>query len=231
MPGQIRVTFRNFTGLDFSDARKARLARPKGNVLGEETILRGAIDGLGAVSNTGRRLSSEKALLAAPSPVMTIAGSIPKARIRSPFPDFTIADGVAASAGSVAAVGLGGGIYFWNKKPDGEVGLYGSISAGVISNLGASVGVQLALMFGKAPDVLGGDSIAISVDIGIDIATVTGSLIVNAPPGGVWPLSPTMFAGWVPEVIGISFGLSVGVSALPVDYSVMPGRTWLKPIT
>jgi hypothetical protein len=231
MPGQIRITFRNFTGLDFSGAIKVPLAKAKTNVIGEETILRGAIDGLGALSNTGQRLRGEKALIAAPSPVMTIVGSIPKVRIRSPSPDFTIADGVTASAGAVAAVGSGGGIYFWNKRPDGEVGLYGSISAGLISNLGVSAGVQIAFMFGKAPDVLGGDSIALSVDIGIDIATVTGSLILNAPPGGVWPPSPTMFAGWIPEVIGIAFGLSVGVSALPVDYSVMPGRTWLKPIT
>lgn len=231
MPGQIRVTFRNFQGLDLSRAQKVPLARRKQNSPGEETILRGALDGLSAVPKTGQRLRSEKTLVAAPSPVMTVVGSIPGARIRSPIPDFTIADGIAASAGSLAAVGSGGGVYFWNKSPNGEVGLYGSISAGIVTNIGASVGFQIALLFGKAADVLGGDSITVSVDIGIDIATVTGSLIISAPPGGVWPLSPTMFAGWTPEIIGIAFGLSVGISALPVDYSVMPGRTWIRPVT
>ena len=53
-------------------------------------------------------------------------------------------------------------------------------------------------------------------------------VIISAPPGGVWP-PPTGLAalrGWVPTITGIAMGLSVGVSALPVDVTVMPGRTW-----
>jgi hypothetical protein len=44
-----------------------------------------------------------------------------------------------------------------------------------------------------------------------------------------WP--PTLTGPWRPEVIGIGIALTVGISVLPVDISVMPGRTWIKPIT
>jgi hypothetical protein len=78
--------------------------------------------------------------------------------------------------------------------------------------------------------VLAGDSIAVSVDVGIDFATVSGMLILNAPPVSAgWP--PTITGAWTPEVIGVGFGTSFGFSALPVDISVMPGRTWIKPLT
>ena len=228
MPGQFRVTFRNFTGLDLSGARKTPIPRYKPNHFGEETAVRTALEGAAAVSSTGGLLRSLLGAATPPVASMSVAGVVPGVRIRSPIPDFTVTDGVGASAGAGAAFGAGGGIYFWNKSPSGEVGFFGSLSIGLITNIGASVGVQITLLFGKAPDVLAGDSITVSVDVGIDIATVSGLLILNAPPGGVWPPSRTMLAGWVPEIIGVGFGASVGLSALPVDVSVMPSRTWTR---
>ena len=33
------------------------------------------------------------------------------------------------------------------------------------------------------------------------------------------------------EVIGIGIQVTAGISALPADVSVMPGKTWIKPLT
>jgi len=231
MPAQIRVTFKNFRGLDLSGGTKISVPPYKPNHFGEETILRGALNGAGGMTAHGSLLRSLLGVATPPVGTMTVAGPIPGCRIRSPIPDFTVTDAVGASAGALAAFGTSGGVYFWNKSPGGEVGLFGSLSAGMVSNVGASVGVQICLLFGKAPDVLKGDSITVSVDIGIDIATVTGCVIISAPPIGVWPppTSWASFSGWVPEIIGIGIGASVGFSVLPMDISVMPSRTWTRP--
>ena len=229
MPGQFRVTFRNFRGLDLAHARKAPMPRVNPNSLGEETVLRTALEGAAAVSSRGGLLRSLLNIATAPVATMSIAGSIPGARIRSPIPDFTVAESIASTTGAIVSYGLDGGIYYWNKSPRGEVGLFGSISMGLVTNIGSSLGIQVALMFGSAPSVLAGDCVTVSVDVGIDVVTVSGFLVLSAPPGGVWPPSPTMLTGWTPDIIGVGFGVSVGFSVLPVDISVMPSRTWIRP--
>lgn len=77
---------------------------------------------------------------------------------------------------------------------------------------------------------LGCDSIATGVDINIGVVSIGGMLILNAPPVSAgWP--PTLAGPWIPEVIGIGIMPTVGASALPVSYTVMPGRAWIKPLT
>jgi hypothetical protein len=232
MPGQIRITFKNFTTPpDLSQARKVGIPRQKQNFFGEETALRDAIKGLATLSPRRRGTSTFDDLLnvaTPPTASMTLAGSVPGTIIRRPVTDFTITFGPTASAGAGTALGVSGGIYFWNKKPDGEVGLFGTMSIGILSNLGFSVGDAVTYLFGPAPTVLAGDAIAVSVDVGIDVATVSGLLILSAPPGTLWP--PALTGPWTPEIIGVGFAISVGLSALPVDVAVMPGRTWIKPI-
>jgi hypothetical protein len=230
MPGQIRITFKNFTTLDLSHAQKVSIPRQKKNVFGEETALRETLKGLSTISPRRRGTSTFDDLLNVATPPtgsMSVLGSVPGAIIRRPM-DFTITFGPAASAGAGTALGASGGVYFWNKKPDGEVGLFGTMSVGILSNLGFSVGDAVTYLFGPAPTVLAGDAIAVSVDCGIDVATVSGLLILNAPPGTLWP--PAITGPWTPEIIGVGFAFSVGLSALPVDVSVMPSRTWIKPI-
>jgi hypothetical protein len=170
-------------------------------------------------------------LITPPLGSISLLGAIPGVRIRSPSPDFTVAVGVTGSAGAGVQVGGGAGIYFWNKRPSGEIGVYGSFSVGMITNAGLSIGDQIALMFGSASSVLAGDSISLGVDIDIGFGSIGGQLILSAPPVSAgWP--PTIgLSGWTPEVIGIGLTLTVGISALPVSYSVMPGRTWIKPLT
>ncbi|MFZ0863472.1 MAG: hypothetical protein WCA27_05240 [Candidatus Sulfotelmatobacter sp.] len=230
MPGQIRITFKNFTSPpDPSQGQKVVIPRQKQNVLGEETLLRETLKGITTISPRRRGTSTFDDLLnvaTPPTASMSLAGSIPGTMIRRPL-DFTVTFGPSASAGAGTALGASGGIYFWNKKPDGEVGLFGTMSIGVVSNLGFSVGDAVTYLFGPAPTVLAGDAIVVSVDVGIDVATVSGLLVINAPPGTLWP--PALTGPWTPEIIGVGFALSVGLSSLPVDVSVMPGRTWIKP--
>lgn len=231
MPGQIRITFRNFRSLDLSDAQRARPPRRKQNAFGEETILREALRGLAAVSSGRRdRINGLLDMASAPPGSLNLAGAVPGAIIRSPIPDFTATVGFTGSVGAVVAYGGSTGIYFWNKRPGGEVGLYGSLSVGLITNIGASAGDVLTFLFGPAPSVLAGDSITVSVDVGVDVLTFSGLLILNAPPVSAgWP--PTITGPWRPEIIGVGFAITAGFSALPVDISVMPGRTWTRPIT
>jgi hypothetical protein len=231
MPGQIRINFRNFTALDLSQARKASIPQASRNSWGEETVLRDGLKGIATISPRRRGTSTINDLLniaTPPTGSIAVTGTVPGAVIRPRGLDFTVTFGPSASAGAGTALGASGGVYFWNRKPDGEVGLFGSMSIGIISNLGFSVGDAVTYLFGPAPTVLAGDAIVVSVDVGIDVATVSGLLVLNAPPGTIWP--PRVTGTWTPEIIGVGFAVSVGLSALPVDVSVMPSRTWIKPI-
>lgn len=230
MPGQTRITFRNFTGLDLGSARRVTQPRYKAPALGEETLLRGAITAASAVSGTGTLLAGAAAMVSPPPGSLSVAGIIPGVRIRTPAPDYTMAYGYTASAGAGIAYGAGAGMYFWKKAAGGEIGLYGSLSVGVITNIGAGAGGNFAFLFGPAPSLLAGDCITISVDIGIDFLTLSGQLILNAPPVTLG-MPPTITGVWTPEVIGVGIAVTAGFSALPANISVMPSRTWTHPIT
>ncbi len=229
MPGQIRVNFKNFWGLDTTKMVKTKLPGASGGGF-TDALLRTGISTVAGAAKRGQMLKDSLGMISPPSGSLSLLGSIPGVKFRSPSPDFTIAVGYTASAGAVVNVGGGAGVYFWNKKPSGEVGLYGSLSVGMVTNVGASIGDQICLLFGPAGSVLAGDSITLAVEIEIGVVSVGGQLILSAPPVSAgWP--PTIGSGWTPEVIGIGVTMSMGISALPVSYSVMPGRTWTKPLT
>ncbi|HET9407167.1 MAG TPA: hypothetical protein VFO39_08000 [Candidatus Sulfotelmatobacter sp.] len=227
MPGQIRITFKNFNSLDLSSARKVKIPGKKNNSFGEETMLRNALKI--TPRSVGSRLFDDMLNVASPPPArLNIVGTVPGAFIRSPVSDFTVTFGPTGSVGALWALGASGGIYFWNKTPNGEVGLFGSVSIGIIGNVGFGAGGAITYLFGDAPTALAGDAIVISVDAGLDVVTVSGLLILNAPPGTLWP--PAITGSWVPQIIGVGFGVSAGLSALPTDVSIMPSRTWIKPM-
>jgi len=235
MPGQMRINFKGFSGLVPTQLQRARAPGTSGGAA-QDAVLRAAIGALAGTAKRGPMLRGAQDMITPPFGTITLGGLIPGITIRSPLPDFTIAVGVAGGFGAVLNFSGGGGVYLSNKAPRGEVGLYGSLSLGLVANMGVSIGDQFCVMFGKPEDVLAGDSITISVDIGIDIFTMTGMLILNAPPVSVglpgtrsWP--PSITGPWKPEVIGIGIAMSAGISAMPFDISVMPGRTWIKPVT
>ena len=134
-----------------------------------------------------------------------------------------------ASGGAVITAGLGAGVYVWIKRPRPELGLYGSLSVGAMTNIGFGAGGCVPLMFGPAPSVLAGNCIALEVDIGIDIATVSGLIYLSAPTvTSAWP--PVVSPGWTPQIIGIDFQLTAGMSVLPANYAVSASRTWIRPV-
>lgn len=234
MPGQLTVTFKGFTDanvlLNLPSAKKAKLpnAKPPGSI--EETLIKTALGGVSIVSpSRGSRISSLLALMSPPSAAMKVLGTVSKLPIRSPVPDFTIAVGFIASAGAGVSAGLGGGVYFWNKKPSGEVGLFGSLSIGAISNIGISAGDSFAYLFGSASSVLAGDIITLEVDVEIPPITVGGQIFLTAPPATLFP--PTLTGTWIPEIVGVGFTLTAGISVLPINIAVTPSRTWIKPLT
>ncbi|MBV5296692.1 MAG: hypothetical protein ACOYNF_17810 [Rhodoferax sp.] len=208
--------------------RAARVRMPPKGSPGafEQQALRTAISAASGFSRVARRLSM---LMAPPSAMARVIGSVGSLPIRSPSPDFTVTVGLTASAGAAVSVGGGAGIYYWNRLPSGELGLYGSVSVGMISNIGFGVGDAIAFLFGSAPSTLAGDIIALEIDVGIDIFTVGGQVFITAPPVTFVPLR--IGPGWSPEIVGFGLTLTAGMSVLPVNYAITPSRTWIRPLT
>src|ERR1700758_2125739 len=98
MPGQVRITFQNFQGLDLSAATKVTVPKQRPNLPGEETVLRSTLNAVASPRNLFRALLD---MLTAPSGSVSVSGSIPGVIVRSPSPDFTISDGISGSAGDV----------------------------------------------------------------------------------------------------------------------------------
>lgn len=254
MPGQVSVTFRGFTpGLltaNLGAARRFRFPDRAPPGIGEETLLRAGLEALSLVSTArGPAIHTLLGLAAPPVSSLRLSGVVPGAFIRLPSPDFTITYGLSAGAAAIYAFSVGAGVYFWYKMPGSEVGVYGSMNIGMMSNVGASAGVPVAVLFDKAPVVLAGNLITISIDIDIPPVTVGGHLFLTAPPvtmpatGPLVTTSPASrivpgasvhprftVGAWTPEIVGIGFMIGVGVSALPVSLAVMPGRTWIRPV-
>jgi len=240
MPEPIRVRFRGFAGLDFGTARRSTLPRHKPPVVGEHTLLEGVIRALAATGNRKGQLLESTRDRVEGGAEMSIMGRIPGAIIPSSR-DFTISEALVVSAGAGAAIGGGAGVYFWKKSPGFELGLFGSMSAGLITNIGASGGVQIGYFFGSAPKTLGGDSVELAVSVDIGIASIGGSVFLSAPPGGWTPPPGVSLAAhltalvtgtrrWQPQIIGIAYSVTAGLSTLPADVAVMPGRTWTRGV-
>lgn len=228
MPGQVTVTFRGFTdalvaaNLPRSERTKIPNRNPPGSI--EESLLRA---GLEAAALGSTRVRSLLDLIAPPPAIMSIVGAVSTLRIRRTR-DFTIAVGYVAQVAAGISAGLGGGVYYWNRRPDGEVGLFGSVSIGVITNIGFGAGDTFAYLFDAAGTVLAGDIIALEVDVEIGPVTVGGQIFMSAPPISIWP--PALTGPWVPEILGVGFTLTAGISVAPVAIAVTPSRTWIRPI-
>jgi hypothetical protein len=241
MPEPFRINFRGFTGLDFSDARRCQGSRAGSPLPGESSLIRAGISAAAAAGNNKGRLLANGLERCEGGPGLIISGTIPGARI-PPTREWTIAEGLTAGVGAGVGISYGAGIYMWCQNPGLELGLYGSFAAGLITNLGAGGGVQYAYMFGPAPSVLAGDSIAISVSVDAGFMSLGGTLYLSAPPGGVtppagsggsisaWLTTLASLGTYTPQVIGVGYQATVGVSVLPADISIMPGRTWTRSV-
>lgn len=183
--------------------------------LGSETLIETALRAYCATGLTGAPILRECLDFSHnPRITPTFVGSIRRAPVR-PHRDWTIAGGpsVAAFAGAVA--GASGGVYFWNKPPSGQIGLFGSLSFGSITNVGVSLVAQITYYFGSAPACLAGTSLVVGVDLGGKVITGGGYLVFST--------------GSPAALIGISFALGVGASMLPADFTVQISRTWITP--
>lgn len=229
MPGQVTVEFRGFTdervALNLPRARRTTIPKQKTPGSIEESLIRTGVEGL-ALGST--RIRSLLDLLSPPPFSARIAGMVSRLPIRR-SPNFTIAVGLVASAGAGVAAGMGAGIYFWNKSPRGQIGLFGSLSVGMMTNVGFGAGDSFAYMFDSAPAALAGDAITLEVSVEIGPLSVAGQMFLTAPPVTLWP--PALTGPWVPEVIGVGFTLTAGISISPVHIAVMPARTWIHPLT
>lgn len=232
MPGEITVAFRGFSDAIFAAnlPRAVKTTVPKHKPPGtiEESIIKKSLEGAAMVSpKRAPVIHSLLSLITPPQALMKIIGAVGSVPIRRTS-NFTIATGFTASVAGVSAFGAGAGVYFWNKRPFGEVGVYGSLSVGMISNIGFGAGDAFAYLFDTAPSVLAGDAITLEVDVEIGPVTVGGQIFMTAPPIHLPSLSMT--GAWVPEIVGVGFTVTAGLSAFPLNIAVMPTRTWIKPL-
>lgn len=184
------------------------------NGFGQETLLEGALRGYAALGGKGSKVIDDAFDFKQKQVSIAMIGNILKAPRRK-CADWTVASGLGASAGAAAVYGASGGVYFWNKPTSGELGLYGSVSLGMMTNIGASATWQVSYLFGPAPALLAGESIIVGVELGGQVFTGGGYLIFSY--------------SWPTELIGISFALGVGASALPANITVQYSKTWIKP--
>ena len=232
MPGQLSIAFRGFdAGLlaaNIGSAERLRFPPRRAPGFGEETVLRAGLEAL-AVASPARAPSIRTLfrLMAPPPATLRLLGSVPGAIIRIPSPDFTLTYGLTSAAGAIVTYSAGAGVYFWFKMPGAELGVYGSLAVGLMSNIGASATLNYSFLFDKAPTVLAGDLITLSVEIDVPPVSVGGQLFIMAPPVSLWP--PAITGAWTPQIVGIGFSIGIGISVFPVTVSVMPSRTWIRP--
>jgi hypothetical protein len=212
MDQNVRIDVTKVAGIDpRAIGTKTRIPRQRTNLPGEQSMIEAGIKAYAATHGTGSGVLLDALdFKSKPSLTVTTVGSIAKAPTR-PCTDFTIAAGPSISEGAGVSIDFAGGLYFWNKPLGGEVGLWGSIGVGAITNVGASLVAQIYYLFGPAPALLAGESWLVGVDIGGKLVTGGGYLV---------------FAdSWPPQWIGVSFAIGVGVSILPYDIQIQGSHT------
>jgi hypothetical protein len=113
--------------------------------------------------------------------------------------DFTVGLGPAVSGAAIVFSGsLGAGVYWWNKPAGGEIGLYGGFGIGFSTpQVAYSIGGQLTILFGPAPDLLGGTCAVVGVDISIPgFKWGGGGGLIFSLPSWSAPFSEMTFAGF-----------------------------------
>jgi hypothetical protein len=212
---RIRVDLTAVADIDpLQIGRRAAISPYRPPTTGSETALEMALRAYCATGFSGAPILRECLdFRRNPGAATSFIGSIRRAPVR-PHRDWTIAAGPSLSGFAGAVVSASGGVYFWNKPPSGQIGLYGSLSFGSVTNVGVSLVGQITYYFGSAPACLAGTSLVVGVDIGGKVITGGGYLIFSTSPA---------------ELIGISFALGVGASMLPVDFTVQLSRTWITP--
>lgn len=195
--------------------RPARILPYRHPSFGSETALEAVLRAYSAMGLTGAPIVRECLDFSHnPHAVTSFVGTIRKAPVR-PHRDWTIALGPSVSAAAGGGIAASGGLYFWNKAPTGEIGLFGSLSVVSVTNVGASIVGQATYYFGSAPVCLAGTSLVVGVDVGGKVVTGGAYLVFSTSPAAL---------------IGISFALGVGASMLPVDFTVQLSQTWIKSL-
>lgn len=212
----LNIDVSQVSGIDpLTIGKRFRMPVRRSSLPGEETLLKAGLTAFAAVNSTsGGVVKDALAFAGNPKFTLNVTGAIAAAPKRS-CPDFTLCLGPNASAGAVVAFGAGGGVYFSNKSPSGEIGLYGGYSVGMITNIGVSLVGQVTFLFGPPATVLAGESLIVGVDVGGKLVSGGGYLIFSISP-----------LNW----IGVSWAIGVGASCLPLNLSVQVSKTWIKPL-
>lgn len=125
---------------------------------------------------------------------------------------WTIALGGSAGVAAIGGYFAGFGVYGSNN---GEFGLYDGYGCQIQTNIGFSSGGEIAYIFGP-PSTFSGMAFAIGIDFDI--------------PGVGFGASGRCIFNTDLQWTGISFGVSGGISALPMNFTIQAGDTNLRPI-
>jgi hypothetical protein len=214
---QITINTEGIDDLDPSDPGLVKAVRivpkrhPPSPLNAKEEILEAAMRLYSETDGPGAKFFAGCLDFKEPGSSVTFVGS-PKHMTKAAGPGATVATGPSVSAGAGLLFGLSGGIFLSNTTP--PIGLYGSVDAGIVTNISAG-GVWQFTAFSAAPAVVfdGPPTLVIGVNISITTPGVispqgTGYIVVQTPPSGP------------PRMIGAGFGFGLGAGVLPVDIYV-----------
>jgi hypothetical protein len=213
---QIRLDLTGVQNLDLTKGKRVQLPRRHTPVIGEQTLIRGALTTYAATGRPNAGLIKDFLALPSGSLGVTIVGTISGVIMPAGF-DLTVALGSFVAASLYGAnISEGGGFYFWWSPK--EFGVYGGFvfgAAAQIASVGA--GTQLTILFGPAPTTLGGFNLVVGVDF-----TVAGLPIVV---GGflVFSIAPFRF-------VGFGYDLGGGFGAFPIEFHAGISGTLTKRI-
>ena len=217
MVDRMRLDVSRVPDLDLSQGRRIQMPPRQAPAFGQQTLIETALMARAATRiGSGGLIRDLLDVRQAPSFRVDVVGSIRAAAPPRPTHDYTFALGPSVSGTAVATLSVGGGIYLW--VPPDEFGLFGSVGLGITTNIGFSGGGQFTMLFGPAPVMLAGDSLAVGVQF-------------NIPGAGIGLGGFLIFSmAAKPELRGFSVAVSAGFSALPVDVTVQASTTLIKPL-
>lgn len=194
---------------------RAPAKRPLGSI--ERPVVSTAIDAAARLSNTARLLQEVKELAETAHRVSVtfVGGRGPMIRPPTRSRYFTMGIGAASSAFAFVGVSVGYGLYGSNLP---EFGLYSSRGGGIWSNVGVAGDLVATYVFGP-PSKFGGISWGISV-------------AADIPGAGFGISAQVLFGTTGPpfELLGFSYAIGAGVTALPVTVSLTASNTQLLPV-
>ena len=213
----IRIHLSEIADLDPNDktlkTKKIIMPKPQRQLTGEESLLEAGLDLYSKLDQPhSQYIGACLDFKRDPSSTVKTVGTMK--HIKTPASaGSSIGTGPAASAGAAALLGVSAGVFFSTGSP--QIGLYGSIDAGVLIGVSAQIMWQFTCYTKPAFQVFNGPPVVL---IGVNVSTK--------------PACGPVFGGFIAcfdrnplplELIGVGFQAGFGCGLLPVEIFMTRG--------